>query len=47
LISRGFGYDIFKLNFLTKKELEILLDEIKIIPGHRVKMVSLIEYIGE
>lgn len=47
LISRGFGYDIMKLNNLRQGELERLFTDINCMPGHKVKLLQLIRYIAQ
>lgn len=44
------GYDdsnIFKLGILTQKEFDELLFNLKVFPGHQVKMVNLYEYLKQ
>jgi len=36
-----------KFNYLSNKELGVLTDEIKILPGHKIRFLDLINYIGE
>jgi hypothetical protein len=45
LIDRGFGDDLGRLEMLRQGELTRLFEDIRIAPGHRIKMLSLIEYI--
>ncbi len=47
LITRGYGYNLRKLNFLSKQDIETLFKEIKVLPGHKTKLLGLIEYINE
>ena len=45
LITRGFGYKIEKLCRLDQNELADLMLQIKVMPGHKVKLYKLIDYI--
>ncbi|CAD8204165.1 unnamed protein product [Paramecium pentaurelia] len=47
LITRGYGYDLVKFAMLTDNEVEYLSTDIKVLPGHKVKLLKLIEYIKE
>lgn len=46
LISRGFGYDLQKFMFLSKKDVETLMIDIKVLPGHKTKLLKLLDYIN-
>ncbi len=47
MIARGYGYDLVKFALLSDNELEFLFNDIKVIPGHKVKLLSLNTYIKE
>ncbi|CAD8211723.1 unnamed protein product [Paramecium octaurelia] len=47
LITRGYGYDLVKFAMLTENEVDHLFNDIKVLPGHKVKLLKLIEYIKE
>jgi len=47
LISRDFGYDLTKLARLSRNDLENLIQDIKMIPGHKVKFMKLVSQITE
>jgi hypothetical protein len=36
-----------RFNFMSRAELQTLLEEIKIMPGHKTKLLNLIDYISE
>ncbi|KAM3142118.1 hypothetical protein pb186bvf_005772 [Paramecium bursaria] len=47
LISRGYGYDLVKFSQLQDKEFEFLINDIKVLPGHKVKLQKLIHQVQE
>ncbi|CAD8124829.1 unnamed protein product [Paramecium sonneborni] len=47
LISRGYGYDLVKFAMLSDNEVEYLSSDIKVLPGHKVKLLNLVAYIKE
>lgn len=47
LITRGFGYDLVKFALLTENEIEVLANDIRVLPGHKVKLSCLIAYIKD
>ncbi|CAD8211201.1 unnamed protein product [Paramecium octaurelia] len=47
LITRGYGYDLIKFAMLSDNQIEYLFNDIKVLPGHKVKLLDLIAYIKE
>lgn len=47
LISRDFGYDLTRLARLGRAELDRLMQDTKMIPGHRVKFLKLASMITQ
>ncbi|KRX01221.1 hypothetical protein PPERSA_05621 [Pseudocohnilembus persalinus] len=47
LINRGYGYKLTKFNYMTQTQLNALFEEIKVAPGHKTKLMALIDFIGE
>mmetsp|Transcript_40989 Transcript_40989/g.36338 ORF Transcript_40989/g.36338 Transcript_40989/m.36338 type:complete len:127 (-) Transcript_40989:1836-2216(-) len=47
LITRDFGYDLTKLARLTRIEVDRLMNDIKMLPGHRVKFLKLVSMINQ
>ncbi|KAL4455711.1 hypothetical protein ABPG74_003121 [Tetrahymena malaccensis] len=46
LISRGYGYDLKKFNYLNQNQLDTLLNEIRVQPGHKTKLIDLLDLIS-
>ncbi|CAD8210656.1 unnamed protein product [Paramecium pentaurelia] len=47
LITRGYGYDLVKFAMLSDNQIQSLFTDIKVLPGHKVKLLDLIAYIKE
>ena len=47
LISRGYGYNLLKGNSLSKAELENICSQMKVLPGHKQKLLNIIMYIND